>query len=121
VSIWRLIPVPASGPELEIRVEETDDTYVVRLLGELDLSGVPEVNEALAAAEASGARSLLVDIEELTFVDSTGLSALLRVSRRNDGRLLFTRGSGHVAEMLRMTGIDQSLPFRLAPDRQAES
>jgi anti-anti-sigma factor len=99
----------------EIQAERDGDTYVVRLHGELDLAGCELTEQALLAAEASDATTILVDIDELTFVDSHGLRILLRAHRRDEesgaGRLRVTRASGHVAELLRLTAIDQTLPF----------
>jgi anti-sigma B factor antagonist len=107
----------AGGPdrELEIRTEREGDTYVVRLIGELDLAGCDLTEQALLAADASEATSILIDIDRLEFIDSHGLRILLRAQRRDEegsgGRLRVTRGSGHVAELLRLTAIDQTLPF----------
>ena len=106
-----------SGPDrqLEIRTDRDGDACVVRLIGELDLAGCDLTEQALAAAEASDAASVLIDIEGLEFIDSHGLRVLLRAQRRDEeasgGRLRVTRGSGHVAELLRLTAVDQRLPF----------
>jgi anti-anti-sigma factor len=106
-----------SGPDrqLEIRTEREGDAYVVRLIGELDLAGCDLTEQALVAAEASDAASILIDIDGLDFIDSHGLRTLIRAQRRDEeadgGRLRVTRGSGHVAELLRLTAIDQTLPF----------
>ncbi|HEX2128981.1 MAG TPA: STAS domain-containing protein [Solirubrobacterales bacterium] len=106
-----------SGPDrqLEIRTERAGDAYVVRLVGELDLAGADLTDQALIAAEDSDAGRILVDIDELEFIDSHGLRTLLRAQRRDEesgrARLRVTRGTGHVAELLRLTAMDQSLPF----------
>ena len=106
-----------SGPDrqLEIRSDRAGDTYVIRLVGELDLAGCDLTEQAVLAAEASDATNILVDIDELEFIDSHGLRILLRAQRRDEEsgreRLRVTRGTGHVAELLRLTAIDQTLPF----------
>jgi anti-anti-sigma factor len=101
--------------QLEILSEREGDTHAVRLVGELDLAGCDLAEAALLEAEASDAPTLLVDIDGLEFIDSHGLRILLRAQRRDEasgaGRLRVTRGSGHVAELLRLTAIDQTLPF----------
>jgi anti-anti-sigma factor len=70
------------------------------------------VEQALGRARDGEGESIVVDIDALEFIDSTGLTLLLELSRRENGpaSLRFTRGTGHVAEMLRLTGLDQSLP-----------
>lgn len=99
---------------LTIHAEHQRDAYVIRVEGNLDLTGCPDLDGALAAAERTQARRIILDLEELTFIDSTGLEALLRASHRSasDGnRLELTRGKGYPADMLRLTGLDMTLPL----------
>jgi anti-sigma B factor antagonist len=101
-------------PFLSIDAEQQRDTYVVRIVGELDLSGCPDLELALDAAEQTQAGRILLDLEELTFIDSIGLRTLLQASRRsasNGNRLQITRGKGHPAKLLRLTGLDEVLPL----------
>jgi anti-sigma B factor antagonist len=101
-------------PFLSIDAEHQRDAYVVRIVGELDLSGCPDLDVALDAAEQTQAGRIFFDLEELTFIDSIGLRTLLRASRRsarNGNRLQMTRGKGHPAEMFRLTGLDEALPL----------
>jgi anti-anti-sigma factor len=107
---------PASAPDkdLEIEVREDDGTYVIRLSGELDLGNTDAVDAALLKAEVSGAKEILLDVDSLRFIDSSGLQAILRAKRRADAggkRLRVTRGTGHVADMFRLTALDITLPF----------
>ena len=99
---------------LEIDTLHGDDAYVIRVQGELDLASCPEFDCALMNAEKSRASRIVVDLEELTFIDSSGLRALLTASRRsasNGNRLQMTRGKGYPAEMFRLTAFDQTLPL----------
>ena len=89
-------------------------SYVVRIVGELDLSGCPDLDVALEAAEQTQAGRIVLDLEELTFIDSIGLRTLLQASHRsasNGNRLQMTRGKGHPAEMFQLTGLDEMLPL----------
>jgi anti-sigma B factor antagonist len=97
----------------EARIERRGGSCTVRLLGELDLATVQEARDALDRARGSDAGSILVDIQELRFIDSTGLALLLEAVRRNGEahRVRFTRGTGRVTELLRLTGLDEELPF----------
>jgi anti-sigma B factor antagonist len=47
------------------------------LSGEFDLAGAPIFEQALQAACADGARAITLDLSGLTFIDSTGLRAIL--------------------------------------------
>jgi anti-sigma B factor antagonist len=104
----------AAHPLLTIKAESQAHTYVIRVAGELDLGGRPDLESALQAAERSRADRIIVDLEALTFIDSVGLATLLETSRRSasDGnRLQITRGSGQPAEIFRLTGLERVLPF----------
>jgi anti-sigma B factor antagonist len=101
-------------PRFAIQTSERGRTYVIRALGELDYEHTEEFERAIETAEASDAEKVLVDLDGLWFIDSTGLRAMVTVARRDaDGqrRLRFTRGTGDVAAMFRLTALDQTLPF----------
>ena len=104
----------ASGDRLEIETATEDGTHVIRLRGELDLSGCDALDAELRRAEEGDFERILLDVDELQFIDSTGLQVILRAKRRSDGtgrRLRITRGTGHVADMFRLTALDMTLPF----------
>jgi anti-sigma B factor antagonist len=103
------------GPEssLSIEIGRSDGTYNVTLQGVLDLSSSNRLDAAIDAALVSDAHQVLVDLDGLDFVDSTGLATILRASRRADGngRLRMTHGTGEVAQLFRLTALDLVLPF----------
>jgi anti-sigma B factor antagonist len=104
----------AAAGSFEIATERDGDTYVVRLLGELDLSGCDRLEGELARAEETDASTILLDIDSLTFIDSHGLRTVLKAAKQSEqgtNRLRVTRGAGHVADLLRLTALDQTLPF----------
>jgi anti-sigma B factor antagonist len=98
---------------LTIEVGLSEDSYSLTLHGVLDLSTSNRLEEALDAAMFSDATRVMVDLDGLDFVDSTGLATILRATRRADGtgRLKMTRGTGEVAQLFRLTALDLVLPF----------
>jgi anti-sigma B factor antagonist len=62
--------------------ETIEGIPVLRLIGELDVSTVPALREAMERLFAEGTNSLALDFSGVTFVDSTGLGALLGAKRR---------------------------------------
>ncbi|GGY71875.1 MULTISPECIES: STAS domain-containing protein [Streptomyces] len=90
---------------------ETDacDVRVLRWSGELDMD-TAESLYAQAVAEPSGGR-LVLDLSRVTFMDSMGLNALLRVSQE---RQLVITGQLHdqVRHVLEITEADTVLTFR---------
>lgn len=71
------------GPLLRVSVVRIDDAVVVRLDGELDLATAPLVADAIRAAdEQVPVHRVVVDAEQLTFADASGLEPLLAVHDR---------------------------------------
>jgi anti-sigma B factor antagonist len=60
-----------------VGVSESGDAIVVALVGELDLYNAPAVREALLDAARRTPRRLVVDLSEVTFIDSTVLGVFV--------------------------------------------
>ncbi len=103
----------ADHTELTIEASRSSDAYSLTLHGILDLSTAQRLEAAIDAALISDAERVTVDLDGLEFIDSTGLAAILRATRRADGngRLRMTRGTGEVAQLFRLTALDLVLPF----------
>jgi stage II sporulation protein AA (anti-sigma F factor antagonist) len=85
-----------------VEIETTDGQAVVALGGELDLSGVPRLDEVLSSLDSS-VQTLVIDLARLSFMDSSGLGAIVRAQQRSDaaGRRLQVRGArGAVRKLL---------------------
>jgi anti-anti-sigma factor len=68
---------PPSVYAIETRTTP-DGVVVLALEGEFDLAAAPAMRERLTAARAAGARGVVLDMTEVTFVDSSVLRELLR-------------------------------------------
>lgn len=94
---------------LEIEVELRDGAARVLLAGEADLTAKQQLSHALlAAVRRDGIEHIDVDLDRLTFLDSSGISALLVALReaKGLGRTLRVRNAdGIVARVLTITGI----------------
>jgi anti-sigma B factor antagonist len=76
--------------------------------GELDLGTAARLEQALAAADAD----MLLDLRALTFMDSTGVRALLEAAERHGSRLrMIAPQHGHVWATIEETGIAPLLPL----------
>ena len=108
-------------PVLAIEAADEPDAYVIRIEGELDLAGRPDLESALADAELSRADRIVVDLDGLSFIDASGLGILVAASRRapdNGNRLSLTRGKGEVSRLFRLTMLDLKLPFTESAETQ---
>ena len=93
---------------MQIDVSESGGTWTLRLRGELDMAGVNQFERMLAPDGASETATFIVDLRGLTFIDSSGLRALIMADNRvrtNGGRFIVVRGSERVNEVLEMTGV----------------
>ena len=91
---------------LRVTVEPLEDTRLIRAVGELDMSSVPALRHELEAARDEGVTALL-DVAEVTFVDSSGLHLLLETSRSADGygwSFFIVRPSTAVLRLVDVTG-----------------
>src|SRR4051812_20056924 len=86
---------------------------VVALKGELDIAGVPGLVAALTVHEAAG-RDIALDLTELTYIDSSGMTVLFQIAqraRRGGWALTVVGVSRKVAEILELTGLDVVLGY----------
>ena len=85
---------------------------VVALEGEIDLSTAPEAERRIAEAESAGPERLVVDLREVTFMDSSGLRVLLTAHKRalEAGRgFALVPGGDAVRRLLDVTGLSERL------------
>jgi anti-sigma B factor antagonist len=110
---------PESGPHriqadlLTIEVRSDGATASLGLSGELDLASAPALSEEIERLFSGEAEALVLDLERLTFIDSTGLQCLVRAARysKANGNRLSVRGaSADVEHLITLTGIDKILP-----------
>jgi anti-anti-sigma factor len=92
----------------------------LKVSGELDLATAPRLTEALLSVPATGEVSL--ELSEISFLDSSGLSAILAFarSRNGGGPLVILNPSEPVARVLELTRIDQheAIEIRRAEGRE---
>jgi anti-sigma B factor antagonist len=97
-------------PGLSVEPLELDRETVLVLRGEFDLTGIAAFEAAIAAVRPRS--SLVLDLRELTFMDSSGLGALVVVHERarlEGWSLLLAAPQPSVAMVLRISGLAQRL------------
>lgn len=102
-------------PSFAVRVATVPDGSVrVKVEGELDLSTSRALDETLRREIDAGSR-IVVDLSEITFIDSTGLNTLmaaLRASSMNGGALAVSPSlPAQVRRVLEITGLSKVLPI----------
>jgi len=105
-----------------------DGVHIVAVRGELDLSTAPDLEPALEDAVASGNASVLIDLTECEFIDSTGIALIVRAWQRLDGgadgggngggngRVVICNNNDQVRRVLEITGLELSIPIHGSRD-----
>lgn len=87
----------------------------VSVLGEMDLSVVAELDSEMRRAEATDATRIELDLDQLEFLDASGIRLLLDLNRRSGGnghRLRIKPASSpQVRRVLELTGVGKLLPI----------
>ena len=102
-----------------VEVRGADATTVISVSGELDLASSPALEEELERVAQSDAQLVVVDLRNLEFMDSTGLSVLVRAHQRaeeNGRRLGLVNGSQQVQRLLTLTGVAERLTLTDVPE-----
>jgi anti-sigma B factor antagonist len=97
---------------LEVTTQDSGEQVTVSLKGELDLSSVGKVQAELQRVEAEGPSLLILDLSSLTFLDSTGLRAVVTAderARENGRRFVIVRGPDAVQRVFSITRLEDRL------------
>ena len=108
---------PVSG------VDERDGAVVVKLAGELDLYNAHAVRDELLAAAARSPDRLVVDLADVTFIDSTGLGVLIEARTRLANRRAFLLAAPglETRRALEISGLDRHFTVRASVEEALAS
>jgi len=88
-----------------------NDCVVVRALGDIDIANAAEFEETIRLAGGADAPVLVIDLSEVSFIDSSGLGVLVthQYARRDDDAKVFrvVASSAHLLKIFEVTGLDQ--------------
>jgi anti-sigma B factor antagonist len=100
---------------LDLDISTQGDTSIVTLVGEIDVYTAPRLRQALIDLVSQGATDIVVDMDRVDFLDSTGLGVLVgglkRVkSAEGDLRLVVTQD--RIMKIFDITGLSKEFPIR---------
>jgi anti-sigma B factor antagonist len=100
--------------DVVVGVEQRGSATVVRATGDLDVATAPRLREQVIRLIADGQRTIVLDLERVDFVDSTGLGVIVGLLKRartlgGDLRLVSTRPA--LQRILTLTALDRALPL----------
>jgi anti-sigma B factor antagonist len=95
----------------DVKTDQVGDaTFVISLAGEVDLYTAPEFKQQLLDVIARGARNVVVDFSDTTFIDSTTLGVLvggIKRLRGQDGQLSLVCSDRNITKIFEITGLDR--------------
>jgi len=101
------------GDALTIEVRHERGYAIVTAAGEIDISTVTPLRERLFDVAASGA-PLVVDLEQVSFIDSVGLAILVGAANRavaHGGSLRVACALPKIRQLVQLTGLDRQIPL----------
>ena len=96
----------------------TEHAYLISLAGAFDLHAGPEFERRVLEALGRGASELLIDLSEVSFIDSTTIGILMRTRKRLaplGGRVLVVTSDRNILRLFEITALD--LMFEIYPRR----
>jgi anti-sigma B factor antagonist len=104
--------VDGGPPELALTESRIGHRLVLAAEGEVDLASADQLRAALDAAAQSGCAEIWLDLSELEFMDSTGITAIVKARESFDGRrFALICPPGPILRVLEIAGIERAIPI----------
>ncbi|HEX9093219.1 MAG TPA: STAS domain-containing protein [Coriobacteriia bacterium] len=105
--------------ELDVSIDRTGNECAVSVSGEIDVYTSPILRERLIEAMDGGCDRIVVSLDGVGFIDSSGLGVLVGALRRvkeREGELILVCGREQILKVFRITGLDRVFPIVATPD-----
>ncbi|MBV9869893.1 MAG: STAS domain-containing protein [Frankiaceae bacterium] len=105
--------------DLSLSTRTEGDRTVIAVGGEIDVYTAPKLREHLIDLVSGGSYHLIVDIEGVDFLDSTGLGVLvggLKRVRHHEGSLQLVCTQDRILKIFRITGLTKVFPIYATVD-----
>jgi len=98
---------------MKYSIDKQEKYTLLRLNEEkLDSNIAPQLKSEMVTLHAEGVRNIILDLSEVKYTDSSGLSALLvgnRVLQEDNGIFILTRLSDHTMKLIKISQLDSVL------------
>jgi anti-sigma B factor antagonist len=99
---------------LNIRIELQNDVKILILQGELSLFNAGKLKETVVRLFNDGATKIILNFEEVGYIDSAGIGSLLFIfseSKKRSVRVFFTNMHGAVKKVITLTKLEKYFPI----------
>lgn len=110
-------PEPATDLALTVGIRREPTYVLVTVAGQVDIATAPDLGERLSALVAEGS-AVVVDLDQVSFIDAAGLGVLARVARQAAARrssLHVVCGQPRTRRLLRLTVVGATVPLSATP------
>ena len=100
--------------DFDVEASEHAGVSVLTLRGEIDVYTAPQLRQAIVDLVDGGATSIVVDMAQVDFLDSTGLGVLvegLKRVKRHDGTLSIVATQDKILKIFHITGLNKAFPI----------
>ena len=97
--------------DLSLETRQVDGHTVVAVGGEIDVYTAPKLRDKITELVNGGSHDLIIDMERVDFIDSTGLGVLvgaLKDAQRSGGTLELICTQRRMLNLLHLTGLDEA-------------
>ena len=105
---------------MEITETKQNEVSIFKLNGRLDSNTSPELEKKLSDAMEDGAKSMVIDFEDLDYISSAGLRIILKTTKdlkRSEGNIILCAMQDYVKEVFEIAGFDSFLPIEPTMDQ----
>jgi anti-sigma B factor antagonist len=105
--------------DLDVETGTVDDAALLTLRGEIDVYTAPRLRQAIIDLVDGGASRIVVDMEKVDFLDSTGLGVLvggLKRVRLQEGSLAIVTTQDKILKIFDITGLNKVFPIHSSID-----
>ena len=95
---------------MTIKLKKNNNIYVIELDGELDLYNAYKVKTLYAKMAEKGINSIILDLENLDYLDSSGLGSMIYIFsdlKNHDGKMSLCHLNGAPKNLIQMTRLDK--------------
>jgi len=94
----------------DVQVAKEKNIPIIRVKGEIDIYTCPKLNEALSDSINAGNKGIILNLENISYIDSTGLGAIAQSARAlnaTNGQLYIVCNQPQIRKIFEVSGLDK--------------